>query len=141
MKYPVRYVEAEEGGWLAEVLACGKGGFTTQGETLEDARQMARDAVTEVLLADFDNGIPFAPTPDLPPGYEWVYPFAQAWMSIAIRQQRKAAGLTLEAAAARMGVSRGTYQRWEDPYKSNATLKTLEKVAQALGKQLEVSMV
>ena len=38
-------------------------------------------------------------------------------------------------------ISRGTYQRWEDPYKNNATLKTLEKVAQALGKQLEVSLV
>jgi hypothetical protein len=38
-----------------------------------------------------------------------------------------------------MGVSFSTYQRWEDPEKCNATVSTLERVARAFGRVLEVS--
>jgi transcriptional regulator with XRE-family HTH domain len=56
-----------------------------------------------------------------------------------VRSERQKAGLTMQQAAARMGVSFSTYQRWEDPEKCNATVSTLERVARAFGRVLEVS--
>ena len=49
--------------------------------------------------------------------------------------------LTVAQAAAACKVAGPTYIRWEDPYKSNATIKTLEKVAGAFGRQLEVAII
>ncbi len=44
--YSVLFEPAEEGGYLVHVPALG---FTTQGETLEEARVMAADAIHGVL--------------------------------------------------------------------------------------------
>jgi len=42
--------------------------------------------------------------------------------------------------AARLGFTYQAYQRLENPAKGNPTVKTLERVARALGKRLEVRM-
>lgn len=55
-----------------------------------------------------------------------------------IRAERQAAGLTMQQAAERIGVTFSTYQRWEDPRRCNATLATLERVAGAFGRRVEV---
>lgn len=139
LRYKVRYFQ-EDDGWLAEVPDIA-GGQMTQGETLEEARRMAGDLVTTMLLVRIDAGEELdAPTQGrLPAGWEWVYPDARLEVALMVRSERQKAGLTMQQAAARMGVSFSTYQRWEDPEKCNATVSTLERVARAFGRVLEVS--
>jgi len=143
MRYNVRFYH-EDGVWYAHVPHVGgKDGTLTCGDTRQEARRMARDAVTGMLLAAMDLGQePDAPTVgDLPLGeeWEWVYPDIRIEVALAIRWERKKAGLTMQDSARRSGVALGTYQKWEDPEKCNATLKTLDRIAQAFGHDLEVS--
>lgn len=138
LRYKVRYFQEDEW-WLAEVPDIA-GGQMTQGETLEEARRMARDLVTTMLLVRIDAGEELDPPTAgrLPAGWEWVYPDARIEVALMVRAERQKAGLTMQQAAARMGVSFSTYQRWEDPEKCNATVSTLERVARAFGRVLEV---
>ncbi len=48
-RYTVVFEPAEEGGYIATVPALG--GLTTQGETLDEAREMAKDAILCYLEA------------------------------------------------------------------------------------------
>ncbi len=139
LRYKVRYFQEDEW-WLAEVPDLA-GGQMTQGETLEEARYMARDLVTTMLLVRIDAGEELDPPTSgrLPAGWEWVYPDARIEVAMMVRSERQKAGLTMQQAAARMGVSFSTYQRWEDPEKCNATVSTLERVARAFGRVLEIS--
>ncbi len=140
LRYRVRYYE-EDGGWLAEIPDVGGGGIMTQGDTGDEVRAMAVDAVTQVLLARIDAGQePDPPTRGrLEPGWEWVYPELRVETAMEIRQLRKRSGLTMQSAADKIGVALGTYQKWEDPERCNATLDTLERVARAFGRVAEVS--
>ncbi|MDR3335683.1 MAG: helix-turn-helix transcriptional regulator [Treponema sp.] len=42
--------------------------------------------------------------------------------------------------ARKLGLSYQSYQRLENPRKANPTIKTLEKIAHAFGRELSVSM-
>jgi len=139
LRYKVRYFQ-EDDWWLAEVPDIA-GGQMTQGETIDEARRMAGDLVTTMLLVRIDAGEELDPPTQgrLPAGWEWVYPDARLEVALMVRSERQKAGLTMQQAAARMGVSFSTYQRWEDPEKCNATVSTLERVARAFGRVLEVS--
>ena len=139
LRYKVRYFQ-EDDWWLAEVPDIARGQMT-QGKTLDEARYMAMDMVTTLLLCRLDAGEELDPPTAgrLPSGWEWVYPSARFEVALMVRSERHKAGLTMQQAAARMGVSFSTYQRWEDPEKCNATVATLEKVARAFGTVLEVS--
>ena len=138
LRYKVRYFQ-EDDWWLAEVPDIA-GGQMTQGETLKEARHMASDLVTTMLLVRIDAGEELDPPTEgrLPSGWEWVYPDARIEVAMMVRSERQKAGLTMQQAAARMGVKFATYQRWEDPEKCNATISTLERVARAFGRVLEV---
>lgn len=137
LRYKVRYYQ-EEGWWMAEIPDVARG-TVTQGKTLQEARHMARDAVTMLLLSQHSHGEPLdAPSEgDLPQGWEWVYPGARLELAWMIRRERKSAGLTMQQAADRLGVSFSAYQRWEDPERCNATISTLDRIAEALGRQLQ----
>jgi predicted RNase H-like HicB family nuclease len=62
-RYTVIFEPAEEGGYCVFVPALN--GLATQGETLEEAREMARDAIEGYLETLKDKGID-APIEDLP---------------------------------------------------------------------------
>lgn len=141
LRYKARYYFEPDGWWIAEIPDVGGGGIVAQGKTMEEARENASDSVTQVLLARLDqNGAPDEPTRGrLEAGWEWVYPDLRLETAIEIRQMRKKSGLTMQSAADKIGVALGTYQKWEDPERCNATLDTLEKVARAFGRVAEVS--
>ena len=133
IRYAVRYYEEDE--WhMAEIPALD---IVTQGESPEDIRHMAQDAVSAVLQTMVWSLGKEIPKSDeaLPKGLEWVYPYQQTAIAIEVRNLRKEAGLSQLEAAARIGVSGGTYQRWEDPQKCNARVDTLEKIAAAFGRR------
>jgi len=54
LRYKVRYFQ-EDDWWLAEVPDIA-GGQMTQGETIDEARRMAGDLVTTMLLVRIDAG-------------------------------------------------------------------------------------
>ena len=58
-RYTVIFEPAEEGGYVVHVPALN--GAATQGETLEEARQMAKDLIIGYLEALAKDG---TPTPD-----------------------------------------------------------------------------
>ena len=55
-KYTVTYEQAEEGVYLARIPALN--GFTTEGETLEEAKEMAKDAVKCYIETCRKKGLP-----------------------------------------------------------------------------------
>lgn len=55
-EYTVIFEPAEEGGWLAHVPALN--GLTTEGETLEEARYMAKDAIKGYIETLQKNHLP-----------------------------------------------------------------------------------
>lgn len=143
MRYKVRYYFEDQGdgspGWWMAELPDLAGGQVTQGRTLAEARYRARDLVT--LMHEEK---PPAQEGELPSGgdgtWEWVQPFeAGGKIAEMIRAERKAAGMTMRQAAEKIGVTFSTYQRWEDPKRCNATVGTLERVAEAFGRRLEVA--
>ncbi len=73
-------------------------------------------------------------------GWEWVCPSSQVRVALLIREAREEARLSQAEAARLLGVAPSTYTRWEQPGKCNATLATLEKIAKAFGRQLEVQL-
>ena len=61
-RYTVVFEPAEEGGYVVHVPALD--GIATQGETLDEAREMAKDLIIGYLEALAKDGTP-APTEDL----------------------------------------------------------------------------
>src|SRR5256885_194436 len=61
-----------------------------------------------------------------------------ARIAITVAKLRAKAGLTQKTLATKVGVTQQVISRLEDPQKSNMTLSTLNKVANALGKHLDV---
>ncbi len=55
-RYTVIFEPAEEGGYLVHIPALN--GLTTEGETLNEAREMAKDAIAGYLEALAKDGIP-----------------------------------------------------------------------------------
>jgi antitoxin HicB len=63
-RYTVIFEPAEEGGYVVHVPALN--GAATQGETLEEAREMAKDLIAGYLEALAKDGVP-APVEELGP--------------------------------------------------------------------------
>lgn len=144
MRYPVKFVQDGKW-WVAEIPGVGGGsGIATQGETLDEAREMASDAIVGVQFVRLKDGLTLElPAEKIPrgKGWEWVQIPLTMEVALRIRAERKQQGLTMQAAADLVGVPLGTYERWEDPWRCRATLQTLEKVSAAFGKRVELAFV
>ncbi len=64
-----------------------------------------------------------------------------ARIALAIAQLREKEGISQKQLALEVGVKQQVISRLEDPEKSNMTLATLNKVALALGKHLQIAFV
>lgn len=142
IRYAVKYEPDESGGYIALVPSLGTEAVT-QGDTLEEAREMAADLVSELLtsaILDHDKDVPWGDD-EKPEDYEWVYPDQKVGVAAMIRAVRKVAGLSMDQAAQRCGVTKGAYQKWEHPLKCNATIESLEKVAKGFQRRLVCEFV
>ncbi|MEW6279607.1 MAG: type II toxin-antitoxin system HicB family antitoxin [Candidatus Eremiobacterota bacterium] len=136
--YPARFT-LDDGQWVVEFPDPNNGlGISTWGRTLEEARAMASEALTEYLQA---VGADAEDPGSLPTeqGWELIRPAPQVEVAFQVRRLRNDLGLSQQEAAARIGVAYTSYQRWEDPEHCNATVKTLDRIARAFGRQLEVT--
>ena len=108
----------------------------TCGFTHDEALAMAKEALDTCLEVDISQGntIP-------PPAFADGYPVTVAnhiVLSLRLRELRGEQSQT--DIAQRLGLSYQAYQRLENPRKANPTVKTLEKIARAYGRELRISM-
>jgi predicted RNase H-like HicB family nuclease/DNA-binding XRE family transcriptional regulator len=112
-------------------------GVLTEGDTLEEAKKNAREALTGVLGSMLDHGddIPDPTRTTKKKDVYWIEPDPKVAIPILVKKTRLAAGMTLEELAGKSGVSYQQIQRWERSG-TNPTISSLEKVFRAMGKRL-----
>lgn len=140
--YPVRIDKDEESGALLVEGLVPLTNVLTYGNTLEDALENAREALTGILGAMLDHGDDI-PDPVNPSKKEediyWIEPDPKVAIPILVRKARLEAGMTLEELAGKAGVTYQQIQRWERSG-TNPTISSLEKVFRAMGKKLELEV-
>jgi antitoxin HicB len=76
-----------------------------------------------------------------PPAFQGGYPVTVAnHIAIALQLREFRGNQSQTDIAKKLGLSYQAYQRLENPTKANPTIKTLEKIASAFGKELNVQI-
>ena len=104
-------------------------GIMTYAETLEEAKEMAAEAVHGLLESYLEHGSSFT----IPKGGKnWYMVEIESGLAFALwlRNARISRGMTLADVAEKMGVKYQVYQKLENPRTANPTLKTLKKLEQ-----------
>ncbi len=116
-------------------------GCVTFGETFDEAKAKAEEALSGYLASLFDRGFKI-PTPSKIKGKNVysILPEAAVLVPILLRKVREELHLSQIEAARRLGISYQSYQKLENPNKANPTLKTLQKVARAFGKRFTIRL-
>ena len=110
-----------------------------EGESLEEAKQNAKDALTGYLASIFERNFK-TPMPSKPKGktIHMIEPEPEVSIPIILRKLREKKKLTQGDIAKVLGISYQAYQRLEKPGKSNPTLKTLKRLAKVFDKDLRL---
>jgi antitoxin HicB len=117
-------------------------GCLTEGSSLEDAKQNAKEALTGYLASLFERNLKIpAPSTVKGKGVYPVEPEAEVAIPILLKRLRETRKLTQGDVAKVLGISYQAYQRLEKPGKSNPTLKTLERLAKVFNKDLQLDFV
>ncbi|MDR0669768.1 MAG: type II toxin-antitoxin system HicB family antitoxin [Treponema sp.] len=110
--------------------------IVTCGFSHEEALAMAKEALDGCLEADISRGNVISP-PVCRDGYP-VTVAPHIALSLRLRELRGEQSQT--DIARKLGLSYQSYQRLENPRKANPTVKTLERIAHAYGRELSISM-
>ena len=112
-------------------------GCFTYGETVDEATAMAKEALTG-FLQSVDARKMRLPDPSKLKGDAVVYiePETPVAFAIWLRKQRQALGLSQSEVAKKLGMKYQTYQRIENPSKTNPTLKTIMRVEKVFNQKL-----
>lgn len=112
-------------------------GCQTYGETKEDALNNAREALTG-YLESIDLRKLKIPKPSLikNKGIHFISPNKNVSFAIWLKMNREKMGLTQADIASKLHVTCQTYQRFEDPVKSNPTLKTITRLEEVFKQEL-----
>lgn len=141
--------EMNRGGYFARVTKQRGGrylvefpdlpGCLTEGGTLGVALDNAREALSGWLFVAIKHG------DDIPTGrahrgrgYHRVIPDLDVAVPLVILSARKRRRLTQRQVADALGISQQAYRKLEVPGRSNPTLKTLERLSEVLGLELEL---
>lgn len=112
----------------------------TYGESLDEARMMAREALTAVIESMLDHGTP-VPRPPVAEGEDiyLIEPEPEVVAPLLLRWAREDAKLTQSDLANRLGITYQSVQKLERSG-ANPSIKTLSKVARALGRELHIAL-
>ena len=116
-------------------------GCYTCGDSLEEALTMAEDALYAVLYAKLEDKDPLPESTlaeDKKNGLYAIQVRGRLALAYTIFEARR--GKTAASLCQKMGITRQAYQKIEDP-NAGITFATLEKLAAALGKKLEIKFV
>jgi len=138
LSYPalIKYV-AEDNSYLVEFPDLP--GCLTEGDTLEEAKRNAKEALTGYLASVFERDLKI-PGPSAVKGKHiyGIEPEPEVSIPILLRKFRETKRFTQGDVAKVLGISYQAYQRLERPGKSNPTLKTLERLAKVFEKDLRL---
>lgn len=106
----------------------------TSGDTYTEALEMAQDVLNGYILTlnDLDQEIP---KPSQGEGIFFEVDNKIAF-ALELKKTRKKEKLTQIEVARRLNISQPTYQKLEDPTKSNPSLGTITKIEKVIGKKL-----
>jgi antitoxin HicB len=111
-------------------------GIMTDGETLDEAKAMAAEAVTGLLETYLEHGLTFTiPSKEDADWYDIEIPPSLGF-ALWLRNARISNNMTLADVADKMGVKYQVYQKLENPRTANPTLKTLKKLERIFNKEL-----
>ena len=112
-------------------------GCYTYGDTVENAKANAQEALS-AFLESIDSRRLKVPEPSSLVG-ESIYriePDTRVGFAIWLKKQREDLGLSQSDIAKQLGIAYQTYQRIEDPAKSNPTLTTILKLEKVFQRRL-----
>lgn len=139
LKYPAKFsIDEHEGGYLVSFIDFDN--IFTDGDTLEEAIRNAGEALNGCLASDFERGFDI-PDPSTIRG-EDVYPIAvDPNIAVAILLRKLRGNKSQIDVASELHMSYQAYQKLENPRKSNPTIKTLNKLAKAFKRDLDIVFV
>ena len=112
-------------------------GYITYGNTLEEAKAMASEAISGLLESYLEHGDKFT-VPKGGTSSVWHNITIDSGLAFALwlRNARITRNMTLLEAAEKMGVKYQVYQKLENPRTANPTLKTLIKLESLFDQEL-----
>jgi len=132
--YPAKIWKESNGSYSVEFPDLP--GCFSWGETLEDAKEQAKEALN-AYLESLDSRSQAIPSPSKQKGKDiyHISPDIHIAFAITLKQEREKQGLTQKEVAEKMGVAWSAYQRIENPKKTNPTLTTIDKLQKVLGRK------
>ena len=132
--YPAKFKKAAEGGFTVafiDIPSC-----VTEGDTLEDAKTKAKEAISAMLYS-LDSRKMSIPEPSTAEGrgIYYIEPELKIAFAITLKKERERLGLSQKDVAKRMNVNWTYYQRIENPRRTNPTLGTIEKLQNVFNRQ------
>jgi len=132
--YPAKFEKAVEGGFVVEFIDMPS--CVTEGDTLEEAKVMAKEALSAMLYS-LDSRKKTIPEPSKTKGrgIYYIEPELKIAFAITLKKERERIGLSQKDVAKRMNVNWTYYQRIENPRRTNPTLGTIEKLQKVFNRQ------
>jgi len=132
--YPAKFKRADEGGYVVEFIDIPS--CVTEGDTLEEAKAMAKDAISAMLYS-LDSRKMTIPEPSTAKGrgIYFIEPELKVAFAITLKKERERLGLSQKDIAERMNVNWAYYQRIENPRRTNPTLGTIEKLQKVFNRR------
>ena len=132
--YPAKFIKAAEGGYVVEFIDIPS--CVTEGDTLEEAKAMAKEAVSAMLYS-LDSRKMTIPEPSNKKGrgIYYIEPELKIAFAIALKKERERLGLSQKDVAERMNVNWTYYQRIENPRRTNPTLGTIIKLQKVFNRR------
>ena len=132
--YPAYFKKAAEGGFVVEFIDIPS--CITEGDTLEEAKAMAKEALSAMLYS-LDSRKMKIPKPSIVKkrGVYYIKPFLKIAFAITLKMERERMGLSQKDIAERLNFDWAYYQRIENPRKTNPTLGTIEKLQNVFKRQ------
>lgn len=138
LRYPARFEPAEEGGYVVTFRDIPEA--ITQGESIEEARAMAADALLTAMDFYFEDRRPVPGPSKAKKGDELVALPANVSAKILLLNEMIAQRVAPSELARRLGTSPQVVNRIVD-IRHATKIDTLAEAAEALGKHLEIALV
>jgi antitoxin HicB len=111
-------------------------GILTYGSTLEDAKNMAVEAVSGLLDSYLEHGDTFTIPKESSADWFGIEIDPGLAFALWLRRTRLAHNMTLADVVDKMGVKYQVYQKLKNPRTANPTLKTLKKLEYIFNEEL-----
>jgi antitoxin HicB len=137
MLYAAKITE-QDGSWIVEFP--DKPNINTYGGSLKDALAMAEEALNAAIESELDMGFPLVEPRTEAKGNGMHAIELDPRLEVSYRLFEARRGLTQGTVAKAAGITQQAYQKLESA-RSNPTVRTLSRVAKAVGKRVEIRFV